>query len=146
MFEWHTKTSKQTRASRRALSSLQYWVGGSICALRMIMTDGSRSPKFGKFHPLDRQVQLANNDTVKYIEMRGDSEFVQAIKLYDKDTNPIIEIEGTFVEGETMTYELEEDEKIIGCYGIYNYQPYVVGLGFILWTPKPKYDTDTNVV
>lgn len=36
-----------------------------------------------------------------------------------------------------MTYELGEGEKIIGCYGIYNYQPYVVGFGFILWTPKP---------
>ena len=49
------------------------------------MTDGSRSPKFGKFHPLDRQMSLANNDTVKYIEMRGDSEFVQSIKFFDKD-------------------------------------------------------------
>ena len=53
--------------------------------------------------------------------MRGDNEFVQAIKLYDKDMGPIVEIEGTFVEGETTTYELGEDEKIIGIYGIYNY-------------------------
>ena len=53
--------------------------------------------------------------------MRGDSEFVQAVKLYDKDMKPLVDIEGTFVEGETMTYELGENEKIIGCYGIYNY-------------------------
>ena len=142
MFEWHSKTNKSTATSRRSLSSLQYWVGGSICALRMIMTDGSRSPKFGRFHPLDRQTNLAANDSVKYIEMRGDSEYVQSIKLFDKETNPLLEIEGTFAEGETVTYELEEDEKIIGCYGIYNYQPYVVGLGFILWTPKPQYESD----
>ena len=82
MFEWHTKKEKATQASRRTLASLQYWVGGSICALRMMMTDGSRSPKFGKFHPLDRQVNLATNDDVRYIEMRGDSEFIQAIKLF----------------------------------------------------------------
>ena len=144
VFEWHSKTTLATAAARRSLSTIQYWVGGSICALRLIMTDGSRSPKFGKFHPLDKQVQLAHNDQVKYIEMRGDSEFVQAIKLYDKDTQPIVEIEGTFVEGETMTYELGEEEKIIGIYGIYNYQPYIVGLGFILWTPKPAYDTDNQ--
>ena len=54
MFEWHTKTNAKTQASRRALMTLQYWVGGSICALRMIMTDGALSPKFGGFHPLDR--------------------------------------------------------------------------------------------
>ena len=76
--------------------------------------------------------------------MRGDSEFVQAVKLFDKNSNPILEIEGTFVEGETMTYELAEGEKIIGIYGIYNYQPYVVGFGFIIWTPKKKFDTDNN--
>ena len=64
---------------------------------------------------------MANNDLVKFIEMRGDSEFVQAVKLYDKDMKPLVDIEGTFVEGETMTYELGENEKIIGCYGIYNY-------------------------
>lgn len=120
-FEWHSKTTKSTQALRRSLSTIQYWVGGSICALRMIMTDGSRSPKFGKFHPLDKQVSLANNDNVKYIEMRGDSEFIQSIKFFDKDMAPVMEIEGTFVEGETNTYELGENEKIIGCYGIYNY-------------------------
>ena len=62
MFEWHSKTDRKTQASRRSLSSLQYWVGGSICAMRLIMTDGALSPKFGKFHPLDRQVKLAAND------------------------------------------------------------------------------------
>lgn len=121
MFEWHSKTTKSVAASRRFLSTIQYWVGGSICALRLIMTDGSRSPKFGRFHPLDKQLSLANNDLVKYIEMRGDSEYVQSIKLFDKDKGPLMEIEGTFVEGETVLYELEEGEKIIGCYGIYNY-------------------------
>ena len=121
MFEWHSKTSKSTQAFRRSLATIQYWVGGSVCALRLIMTDGSRSPKFGKFHPLDRQTSLANNDSVKFIEMRGDSEFVQAIKLYDKDMKPLVDIEGTFAEGETTQYELGENEKIIGCYGIYNY-------------------------
>ena len=60
------------------------------------MTDGARSSKFGKFHPLDKQASLAANDTVKFIEMRGDSEFIQAIKLYDKDMKPIIEVEGSF--------------------------------------------------
>ena len=74
--------------------------------------------------------------------MRGDNEFIQAVKLYDKDMGQILEIEGTFVEGETMIHELGEDEKIIGVYGIYNYQPYIVGLGFILWSPKPAFDTD----
>ena len=53
--------------------------------------------------------------------MRGDHEYVQAIKLINKDNEPVIDIQGTFVQGETQTYELEEDEKIIGCYGIYNY-------------------------
>lgn len=76
MFEWHSKTTKATSAARRSLATIQYWVGGSICALRLIMTDGSRSPKFGKFHPLDKQVNLAHNDQVKYIEMRGDNEFI----------------------------------------------------------------------
>ena len=76
--------------------------------------------------------------------MRGDPEFIQAIKLSDKYNKPLVEIEGTFVEGETVTYELQEGEKIIGCYGVYNYQPYVVGFGFIVWTPKTKYDTDNN--
>lgn len=144
MFEWHSKTTSSTSAARRSLSTIQYWVGGSVCALRLIMTDGSKSPKFGKFHPLDRQVKLAAKDSVKFIEMRGDSEFVQAVKLFDKNNNPILEIEGTFVEGETVTYELAEGEKIIGVYGIYNYQPYVVGFGFVIWTPKKKYDTDKN--
>lgn len=133
-FEWHSKLAKSAQvASVHQLSTLQYWVGGSVCALRMIMSDGSRSPKFGKFHPLDKQLSLASNDVVKYIEMRGDSEFVQAFKLLDKDMQPLVEVEGTFQEGETVTYELEAGEKIIGCYGIYNYQPYVVGFGFITW-------------
>lgn len=74
--------------------------------------------------------------------MRGDNEFVKAIKLFDKDMAPILEIEGTFLDGETQMYELGEDEKIIGIYGVYNYQPYIVGLGFVLWTPKPAFDTD----
>ena len=43
MFEWHSKTTKSTSAARRALATLQYWVGGSICALRMIMSDGTLS-------------------------------------------------------------------------------------------------------
>lgn len=55
-FEWHSKSTDSTSASKRALACLQYWVGGSICACRLTMTDGSRSPKFGKFHPLDRSV------------------------------------------------------------------------------------------
>ena len=54
-FEWHSKTTKSTLAAKRALATLQYWVGGSICALRMIMSDGTLSQKFGKFHPLDKQ-------------------------------------------------------------------------------------------
>ena len=71
------------------------------------MTDGSRSPKFGKFHPLDRSVQLAPSDSVRYIVMRGDDEYVQAISMYDKDMQPYFQIEGTFTEGETTTFELQ---------------------------------------
>ena len=41
--------------------------------------------------------------------------------MYDKDMQPFFEIEGTFTEGETRTFELEEGEQIIGVYGIYNY-------------------------
>ena len=84
-FEWHSKSTESTSASKRALACFQYWVGGSLCACRLIMTDGSRSPKFGKFHPLDRSVHLAPNDQVKYIVMRGDSEYVQAISMYDRN-------------------------------------------------------------
>ena len=76
MFQWHSKTSRSTAATKRALSQIQYWVGGSICAMRLVMSDGSRSPKFGHFHPLDKWQVLANTDNVKYIEMRGDSEYV----------------------------------------------------------------------
>lgn len=75
MFDWHSKSAK-TSATLQTLSTLQYWVGGSVCALRMVMTDGARSPKFGKFHPLDKHASLAANDTIKFIEMRGDSEFI----------------------------------------------------------------------
>lgn len=91
-FEWHSKTTKSTSASRRSLATIQYWVGGSICALRMIMSDGTLSQKFGKFHPLDREQKLAFNDQIKYIVMRGDHEYVQAIKLINKDNDPIIDI------------------------------------------------------
>ena len=42
-FEWHSKTTTSTSASRRSLATIQYWVGGSICALRMIMSDGTLS-------------------------------------------------------------------------------------------------------
>ena len=45
------------------------------------MTDGSRSPKFGRFHPLDRAMSIAPTDHIKYITMRGDDEYVQAVKL-----------------------------------------------------------------
>ena len=143
MFDWRSKTAKSS-STVQTLSTLQYWVGGSVCALRMVMGDGSKSPKFGKFHPLDKQASMATNDVVKFIEMRGDSEFIQAIKLYDKDMRPIIEVEGTFQEGETVTHELDEGERIVGCYGIYNYQPYVVGFGFIIWSPKPHQDSPSD--
>ena len=108
------------------------------------MTDGSKSPKFGKFHPLDKWQNLARSDQVKYIEMRGDDQFVQAIRFKDKTRRAIMDVQGTFTDGITHEYELEEDEKIIGVYGIYNYQPYIVGLGFILWTPKPSYTTEAD--
>lgn len=75
-FEWHSKSTESISAAKRALATFQYWVGGSICACRLTMTDGSRSPKFGKFHPLDRAVHLTPNDQVKHIVMRGDSEYV----------------------------------------------------------------------
>ena len=58
----------------------------------MIMSDGTLSQKFGKFHPLDREQKLAINDQIKYIVMRGDHEFVQAIKLVNKDNEPVIDI------------------------------------------------------
>ena len=74
--------------------------------------------------------------------MRGDEEYVQAISMYDKDMQPFFEIEGTFTEGETTTFELHPGEQIIGVYGVFNYQPYVVGLGFILWSPKLGYETE----
>ena len=75
-FEWHTKSTDSTSASKRALTTFEYWVGGSICACRLTMTDGSRSEKFGKFHPLDYSVHLIPNHQVKYIVMRGDSQYV----------------------------------------------------------------------
>lgn len=56
------------------------------------MSDGTLSQKFGKFHPLDREQKLAINDQIKYIVMRGDHEFVQAIKLVNKDNEPVIDI------------------------------------------------------
>jgi hypothetical protein len=40
------------------------------------MMDGSKSPKFGSFHPLDRKATLAQTDEVKYIQMRGDQNFI----------------------------------------------------------------------
>jgi len=49
------------------------------------MTDGSKSPKFGKFHPLDNSVALAPSDRVKYIRMRGDEEYIQAFAFLDKN-------------------------------------------------------------
>ena len=62
MFEWHSKTNPSISAEKRSLLQMQYWVGGSICACRLIMTDGSKSPKFGKFHPLDKFQSLARTD------------------------------------------------------------------------------------
>ena len=41
--------------------------------------------------------------------------------MYDKNMQAFFEIEGTFKEGESRTFELEDGEKIIGVYGIYNY-------------------------
>ena len=64
--------------------------------------------------------------------------------MLDKNRNSLIEIEGTFTDGVTMEYEIEEDEKIIGIYGVYNYQPYIVGLSFILWSSKPNYTTENE--
>ena len=37
--------------------------------------------------------------------------------------------------GIETTYELEDGEKIIGCYGIINSTPILQGLGFIVWKP-----------
>lgn len=100
------------------------------------MTDGSKSPKFGKFHPLDNEAHLAASDNVKYIRTRGNRENVQALAFLDHKQKPFFEIEGSFTDGETVTQVLEDSEQVVGVYGIYNYQPYVVGLGFILWSPN----------
>jgi hypothetical protein len=117
-FEWH---SKLDAGKTRVVTTLQYWVGGSICALRLIMSDGSKSPKFGGFHPLDKSVSLAQSDKVKYVQMRGDTNFVQSLQMMDAKMNVLAKLEGSFTTGKTQTYELSEDEQIVGCYGVYNY-------------------------
>jgi len=124
------------------VSKIQFWVGGSLCALRLIMTDGSKSPKFGKFHPLDKEVTLAPSEKVRYVQLRGDQEYVESLSFLDQEKKAVLQIEGSFNKGKTQIHELQEDEEVIGCYGIFNYQPYVVGLGLILWKPAVNYTTD----
>ena len=140
-FEWHGKMNDAGPATIR-VSKIQFWVGGSLCALRLIMTDGSKSPKFGKFHPLDKEVTLSPGEKVRYVSLRGDEEYVEALSFLDQDKKPALQIEGSFNKGNTQVHELQEDEEVIGCYGIFNYQPYVVGLGLILWKPAVNYTTD----
>ena len=111
----------EKNAPERALKTFEYWVGGSIAACRLNMIDGSRSDKLGKFHPLDKKASLIPYQQVKYIVMRGDSEYCQSIQMYDKDMKPFFTIDGTFTEGETRTFELEKGEQIIGVHGIYNH-------------------------
>jgi hypothetical protein len=75
--------------------------------------------------------------------MRGDENFVQSLQLFDAKMRLLAKLEGSFNTGQTSTYELNDEEIIVGCYGVYNYQPYIVGLGLITWTPaNQNYSTD----
>lgn len=85
------------------------------------MADGSKSPKFGGFHPLDKSASLATTDRVKFVKMRGDGHFVQSLQLFDAKMRSLVRLEGSFTTGQTTTYELQDDEQIVGCYGVYNY-------------------------
>ena len=63
------------------------------------MSDGSKSPKFGGFHPLDKSASLAQSDRVKYIQMRGDANFVQSMQLLDSHKRALVKLEGSFMTG-----------------------------------------------
>jgi hypothetical protein len=63
------------------------------------MSEGSKSPKFGGFHPLDKSVSLANSDKVKYVQMRGDENFVQSLQLFDAKMRLLAKLEGSFNTG-----------------------------------------------
>jgi len=41
--------------------------------------------------------------------------------MLDGDKKSLLQIEGSFSKGKVACHELQEDEEIIGCYGIFNY-------------------------
>lgn len=52
--------------------------------------------------------------------MRGKKD-IQALAFLDEKHYSFFEIEGSFTDGETETHTLEDNEIIVGAYGIYNY-------------------------
>lgn len=85
------------------------------------MSDGTQSPKFGQFHPLDKEVAV--DEEVGAINMIGTKTNVLQICFLDRKRQPIFEIgNDDMVDGEEgFLHEIEENEQIVGIHGVFNY-------------------------
>ena len=113
----------------------------AIGSIMIDFTDGSASPYFGTESnvQMNCKLEVPNNERVVGARIRH-KKLTASIQNITFLTNKGSEIEfnGSLDDGEWEQFDLKPKERIIGIYGCCwsEKQPELVGLGFIIFTPK----------
>jgi len=117
-----------------------------IQSLKLTFSDGTSSPTFGVYKESDCSFELKEAHQLRKITVLFDENSVRGLRLINHTGATLLGIgeessrssgraKGNMIE---KSFDLNENERLVGCYGLLNTWPKIVSIGFITNTLPPK--------
>lgn len=119
--------------AHRELRSIESNVGFAIYSLRLNFTDGA-TPKFGT-DQLTTERKLDKDERITKISLKATQIRIVAI-IFKTNKGKKIELLGSNMNGAWHKFYVEPEQRVVGCTGYLSHSNNIVGLGFILWSPR----------